>query len=92
MSTAAAEIIISGVVQGVGYRYFCLRTAQTLNLVGWVKNNIDSSVVTFVEGDSSAIEAYITELKIGPRTARVTNLEIIPKPFSGEHNRFEIKM
>ena len=62
MNSAAAEIIISGVVQGVGFRYFCLRTAQSLNLFGWVKNSSDGSVISYTEGDRSTIEEYIKQL------------------------------
>jgi len=90
MSSVAAELVINGFVQGIGYRYFCYRKAVNLNLTGWVKNNPDGTVQTFVEGERGAIEAYIKELKIGPPASSVTDIKVKWYDYSGEYDKFNI--
>ncbi|MFQ6008548.1 MAG: acylphosphatase, partial [Candidatus Zixiibacteriota bacterium] len=65
MNSAGVQLRIQGVVQGVGYRYYCLRKAREFGLKGWVKNNPDGSVSVVAEGDRSLIEDLIKELKVG---------------------------
>ena len=90
MGSVGAEITVFGMVQGVGFRYFCFRLANDLNLVGWVKNNPDGSVTTSIEGDSGAVESYIKELKIGSSYSKVTNIEIKYLPVTGNFKNFDI--
>ena len=90
MSSAAAEIKVTGFVQGVSYRYFCYQKAKHLKLTGWVKNHPDGSVLSLVEGDRGAVEVYIKELKIGPQVASVANLDVKWLTFSCEYKNFEI--
>ena len=71
-----AVIIVRGFVQGVGYRWFVNRHAVSLGLKGFVQNNFDGSVFTEVEGDKSLVEALIKELKVGPRSAHVSDLTV----------------
>jgi acylphosphatase len=44
------EIIISGRVQGVGYRYFVFQKATEMGITGWVKNSVDGGVIIVVQG------------------------------------------
>lgn len=90
MSTTGAEIRISGLVQGVGYRYFCYTRANALGLTGWVRNAVDGSVSLVVEGDRSLIESLIDELKTGPRHASVDDVRVKWIPFTGKHQSFHI--
>ena len=90
MNQVGAEITVSGVVQGVGYRYFCYRHAVNLELTGWTKNDPDGSVFVFVEGDRGAIEALIDELKVGPFSASVTRVNVKWVEFTGKYDNFEI--
>lgn len=90
MSSVAAELTVSGVVQGVGYRYFCYRKAQSLNLTGWARNNRDGSVSVHVEGDRGAIEAFVAELKVGPSSASVRDVKFNWIDFTGQYDRFDI--
>lgn len=71
-----ATIVVSGLVQGVGFRWFVNRHAVRLGLKGFVQNNFDGTVLVEVEGDRSLIEELIKELKVGPRAAQVTDLKI----------------
>jgi len=88
VSSVGAEIKVLGMVQGVGYRYFCFRQATELGLVGWVRNNPDGTVSAYVEGDRGAIEVFIKELRIGPRSASVTDISVHWREFTGEHKSF----
>jgi len=72
-----AEIIVEGLVQGVGFRYFVSRHAEKLTLYGEVRNQPDGSVKILVEGDRSSIETLLMELKVGPRNAQVRDLRIL---------------
>ena len=92
MNQIGAEIVIRGMVQGVGYRYFCYRRALNLELAGWVKNDPDGSVFVLVEGDRSAVEALLDELKVGPYGAGVTSLNTKWTPFSGQYKSFEVRI
>ena len=57
-----AEIIVTGLVQGVGFRYFVSKKANEFNLVGFTKNQYDGSVLTVVEGEKYLIEDLYKEL------------------------------
>jgi len=62
-----AHIIVSGIVQGVGFRYFIYRKAVELGLRGYVKNLFDGNVEIVVEGEKDKIQILIEHAKIGPR-------------------------
>ncbi len=80
-----------GMVQGVGFRYFAYRNATIRGLKGYVRNRPDGSVESVVEGDRGMIDDYIRELKIGPRFARVTRVDVKWEPYQGTFGDFEIK-
>ena len=67
----ARRAIVTGRVQGVGYRFFAERAARDLELSGWVRNLPDGSVETVAEGEEEAIARYFDRLRQGPRGARV---------------------
>ena len=73
---AFAKIWVGGVVQGVGFRFFVVRTAKNYGLDGMVKNLVDSRVYIEVEGEKGLIQDFAKEMKIGPSLSRVSNLEI----------------
>lgn len=70
-----AHIIVSGRVQGVGYRAFAARVATERGLLGGVRNLDDGRVELDVEGQKAVIEGLLLELKVGPPAARVTTVE-----------------
>jgi len=67
---------VSGVVQGVGFRWWCMRTADEYNLPGYVANLPDGSVEIEVEGDKGLIEDFIKAVRVGPTYAHVTDLKL----------------
>ena len=86
-----AEIVVTGLVQGVGFRYFVIRNAQQLGLKGYVKNLYDGSVLTVTEGEKGLIEELFKKLKIGPRAAHVSNARIEWGEFKNEFSTFEVE-
>ena len=86
-----AEITVSGLVQGVGFRYFVLRKATELKLKGYTKNQIDGKVLTVVEGEKYLIESLYNELKIGPMHAQVKGSNICWSSFVSEFTNFEVR-
>ena len=85
-----AHITISGNVQGVGFRFFTSKQAQSLNLVGTVKNMPNGSVDILVEGDKSTIQTFIDHVRQGPRLADVNSVDIEWQEPQNEFNRFQI--
>jgi acylphosphatase len=89
---AAAEIYVSGRVQGVGYRFFTERVAHELHLSGWSMNLPDGRVMLDIEGDKDEAERFIEELKKGPRMAVVSEVSVAWKPYQGRYKNFSIKV
>lgn len=83
------RVRVTGVVQGVGFRWFTLRAARSLALPGWVRNEPDGSVEILVDADPGEIEHFLVELRRGPDGASVVELrvsaessaEMLPAPF-----------
>ena len=72
----ARRYMISGRVQGVGYRWFTHAAAERENIHGSVRNLGDGRVEAIAEGDADAIERFEAALRHGPPGARVEHLEI----------------
>ena len=67
-------IVVSGLVQQVGFRYFVYQTAVKFNLTGWVRNCFDGTVELEVQGDETVISKFIDALRKGNRFSRVDNI------------------
>jgi len=74
--TFRVTIIVSGRVQGVGYRQFTAAEARRLGLDGYAKNVRDGRVEVRLEGDRETIETAIGRLRIGPSSARVESVDV----------------
>ena len=62
---------VTGLVQGVSFRYYARREAERLGLQGWVRNEADGSVQLVAEGDEEALVALLGFLRRGSPMARV---------------------
>lgn len=78
-----AHVLISGKVQGVGYRYYTTRQAQALKLNGWVRNLPDGRVEAVFEGKRSTIDKMIEWCYQGSPNAVVTDVEVKLEAWSG---------
>lgn len=85
-----AHIIVSGMVQGVGYRFFVRHLAGRLNLCGWVRNLYTGEVEMEVEGHRAMVESLIRELRTGNPHASVRNVDVEWGKGSGKYTKFDI--
>ena len=85
-----AHIVVSGMVQGVGYRYFVTKIARRMELTGWVKNLASGEVEIEVEGPRGLIETMIKELKTGNSWAVVRNMDVRFEKYQGKYTGFDI--
>jgi acylphosphatase len=90
-SISAADILVEGRVQGVGYRAFAHRRAAMLGLVGYVRNCDDGSVFVHAEGDDAVIDEFVRQLEQGPRLARVACVTAARVPPTGHFSSFVIR-
>jgi len=72
----ALHIIVSGLVQGVGFRYFVVNKASQLGLMGYVKNTLNGDVEILAEGNVGMLNQFIEEVKIGPISSDVRSAKI----------------
>jgi len=75
MSGTIRHVTVRGRVQGVGYRYFVEREAQSRDLDGWVRNRRDGSVEAIFAGPAEAVTAMIAACRRGPSSAQVEALQ-----------------
>ncbi len=85
-----AIIIVKGLVQGVGFRYFVMNRANRLGLTGFVKNLYNGDVEILVQGDRSLVNEMINEVRIGPRLADVQDIKVEWKKIEKIYTRFDI--
>ncbi len=71
---AARRVIISGRVQGVGFRDWIAREAGRLGVSGWVRNRRDGALEALVDGDTGAVEELLRRCRRGPLLAEVTEI------------------
>ncbi len=88
----AIEATVSGLVQGVGFRWFVRREADGLGVAGWVANLPDGSVQVVAEGPDAAVEALLDALREGPPGAWVKGVAVVDRPPSGSMDSFEIRV
>ena len=89
MERVTRHLIITGRVQGVGYRFYMQRKARELGVAGWVRNRLDGSVDAMVQGDMGAVEAMIAWARRGPPSAVVAEVKI--EDATGEFSGFETR-
>jgi acylphosphatase len=87
----ARKFIISGIVHGVGFRYFAQRSAARHQVTGYVKNLDDGSVETFVQGGERQVMAFRDDLAAGPRYSTVEAMEETVLEPNGAFSSFRIE-
>jgi acylphosphatase len=86
-----AEIVVNGLVQGVGYRYFVVREAKKMGLKGFTQNLYTSEVLTVVEGERAIVEEIIKKLRVGPSHASVKSCKVDWQETKNEFTDFEVR-
>lgn len=87
----ARRFLISGKVQGVGYRYFAMRAAAHYQVSGFVRNLETGQVEVVAEGPRESIEGFKKELAAGPYHARVEQIEETNLETTGRYQGFRIE-
>jgi len=86
MTSEVRHLIITGLVQGVGYRYSMVVAAQRLGVAGWVRNRRDGSVEAMIAGGAAEVAALIEWARHGPAGAEVAHVAV--EPGSGSFDGF----
>jgi len=87
---SSVHIVVSGMVQGVGFRYFVHHHATQLGLTGWVRNLPNGDVEIEAEGNREFVESLIAYARRGPRSAVVSNIDVVWKEPRSQFTSFEI--
>ncbi len=77
------QVVISGQVQGVGFRASCRRAAWQHGVAGWVRNLADGRVEAVFEGPAAQVERMLDWARRGPRLALVTDVAVQAQPAEG---------
>jgi len=86
----ARRFVISGRVQGVGFRYFAQDAARREGVSGWVQNLPDGRVEAFVEGDEESVTRVERALRTGPGGARVETVYVQDEDPTGADKGFRV--
>jgi len=84
------RFIISGRVQGVGFRYFAIRAARRAGVVGTVRNLSDGTVEAIAEGSETAVHEFRAELARGPSYGHVSRVDETELPTTGRYSEFDV--
>ena len=87
----ARRFVVSGRVQGVGFRYFVSDRAGLEGIHGYVRNLADGRVEAIVEGDEEAVERLERAIRRGPPTARVDAVDVEPLVPEGRPTGFAVR-
>jgi acylphosphatase len=87
----ARRYLISGRVQGVGFRYFTEAAAAREGLQGWVTNLPDGRVEVSAEGEAEAIERFARQISHGPPGARVSDVQVHEELPGHRHTGFSVR-
>jgi acylphosphatase len=85
----ARRLVISGRVQGVGFREATVDAAREAGVAGWVRNRTDGTVEVLVQGSSDAVDRMVTWCRRGPPLARVAGVEAVAAVVDAALDRFE---
>lgn len=83
----ARRYYVSGMVQGVGYRYFVQRVAERLELTGYAKNLRDGRVEVYAIGKENDLGALRAQLERGPESASVSGVSESDAPIEAKYGR-----
>ena len=86
----ARRVVVSGRVQGVGFRWFTHDAATREGVTGWVRNLLDGRVEALLEGETDAVVRVERAMRSGPRGAHVERVEVDDEEASGSYKAFSI--
>ena len=84
-------VLVTGLVQGVGFRWFAKMNAARLGLTGWVRNLSGGGVELEIQGSEWAVEQMLQVMAQGPHFARVDEVRALPRPLEDERG-FQVRL
>jgi acylphosphatase len=87
----ARKLLITGRVQGVGFRFFAQRSAARHRILGYVRNLADGRVEAHAEGTEDQVIGFARDLAAGPTHSKVTGVEEIVVDPTGLYSSFRIE-
>ena len=87
----ARKFLLSGLVQGVGFRFFTQRVAARYQVRGYVRNLADGRVEAWAQGPEKSVEAFKHDITAGPQYSRVDEIEELVLEPSSEFSAFRIE-
>ena len=85
------HILVSGRVQGVGFREFVRRSAERFGVRGYAKNLVSGDVEVVADGSKLALDEFLVLLEKGPPAGRVDRVQIAEHQCGDEYTRFDIR-
>lgn len=85
----SVRLVISGRVQGVGFRESMIAVARQHGLNGWVRNRFDGTVEAILQGEAEAVEQLVQWCHRGPRAAQVTDVACMAVPLDPALENFQ---
>ncbi len=85
----ARRLVISGRVQGVGFREATVDAARAAGVAGWVRNRADGTVEVLVQGSPDAVDRLVAWCRRGPPLARVAGVDVATAAADASLERFE---
>ena len=87
---ARVHAVVSGLVQGVGYRYFAVTAARRLGVTGWVRNLINGDVELEAQADRLVLSEFLATMKSGNKWSRVQDVEVMAVPVDPAERNFTV--
>lgn len=84
------HITVHGRVQGVGFRWYTVQTANRMGVTGWVRNRPDGTVEVEATAAKNTLEVFTNALRNGPTMSRVTQVQVKASEYQ-PHTSFEVK-
>jgi len=86
----AVKIIVKGLVQGIGFRYYCYRAATELSINGYAKNLFNGDVEVFAQGEKGLINDFIKKINTGSPYSKVTSVHVEEKKYDDNIKSFKV--
>ena len=89
-SKIAYDLVVTGRVQGVGYRFFIREEARRIGVVDTVRNRDDGSVEAHVEATKAELDRIVAAARRGPSSARVDSVAVRPVVVKNDDDDFRV--
>ncbi len=85
------RLVVNGRVQGVGFRYFTVRLAESFAVTGYVRNLPNGGVEIVAEGTKDQVESFVGRAAHGPSSSRVTEVKTYQELPTGGYDSFGVQ-